>query len=255
MFSDKFRIRGDFTYQQTNNDQKHIRVPVPYSVTPGVIAYVGTATNDLQMTADKNEYMATNIYADYESRFGGGHYVKALVGYNYEQSVTNQFTTLRNGLIYPNATDLNLALGQNISTSGGYEKWAIIGGFYRLNYSYKDRYLIEANGRYDGSSKFPTDQRFAFFPSVSAGWRIAKESFWHVSPSVISDLKIRASYGSLGNGNIGSYMFQEKFAISQSGRVINGVRPQYTSQPNVLPDGTYLGNINYPGSWSGYEFP
>ncbi|TKK71738.1 SusC/RagA family TonB-linked outer membrane protein [Ilyomonas limi] len=237
LFSDKVHIRGDFTYQQTNNNQKRIRVPVPYSVTPGVIAYVGTATNDLQMTADKNEYMATNIYADYESRFGGGHYFKALVGYNYEQSVANDFATLRNGLIYPNATDLNLALGQNISTSGGYEKWAIMGGFYRLNYSYKDRYLIEADGRYDGSSKFPSNQRFAFFPSVSAGWRVAKESFWHVSPSFISDLKIRASYGSLGNGNINSYVFLENFAISQSGRVINGVRPQQTSQPNVLPDG------------------
>lgn len=235
--SDKFRIKGDFTYQQTTNDQKQIRVPIPYSVTPGVTAYVGTATNDLQMVANENAYLATNIYAEYESKFGGGHYFKALLGYNYEQSVSQNFSTLRNGLIYPEATDLNLALGQNISTAGGYEKWAILGGFYRLNYSFKDRYLLEVDGRYDGSSKFPSNQRYAFFPSVSAGWRVAKESFWHISPSVISDLKIRASYGSLGNGSISSYVFQERFAISQSGRVINGVRPQQTSQPNVLPNG------------------
>jgi TonB-linked SusC/RagA family outer membrane protein len=184
-----------------------------------------------------NQYIAANIYAEYETRFGEGHYFKALAGYNYEESVDKGFSAQRNGLIYADATDMNLALGQNISTAGGYEKWAILGGFYRLNYSWKDRYLVEVNGRYDGSSKFPSDQRYAFFPSVSAGWRVAKESFWHVSPSVISDLKIRASYGSLGNGNISSYAFQEKFSISQLGRVINGVRPQQTSQPNVLPAG------------------
>lgn len=236
-FSDKLRIKADFTYQLTTNDQKQIRVPVPYSVTPGVIAYVGTATNDLKMLNNQTQYMATNIYAEHESRFGNGHYFKALAGYNYEQAVLQGFSTLRNGLIYPNATDLSLALGQNIITAGGYEKWAILGGFYRLNYSFKDRYLIEVNGRYDGSSKFPSNQRYAFFPSVSAGWRIAKESFWNVPTSIISDFKLRASYGSLGNGNISSYAFQEKFTINQSGRVITDVRPQQTTQPNVLPAG------------------
>jgi TonB-linked SusC/RagA family outer membrane protein len=151
--------------------------------------------------------------------------------------VFNNFNAQRNGIVYSNATDLSLALGQNITTAGGYEKWAILGGFSRLNYVYKDRYLLEVNGRYDGSSKFPSDQRYAFFPSVSAGWRIAKEAFWKVDPKVVSDIKIRGSYGSLGNGSINSYAFQELFKIYQSGRVINGVRPQATSQPNVLPEG------------------
>ena len=236
-FDDKFRVKADFTYQLTDNGQKQIRVPVPYSVTPGVTAYVGTATNDLKMLDDQTQYIATNVYAEYESRFGKGHYFKALAGFNYEQSVFQRSSVMRNGLIYADATDLNLALGQNITTNGGYEKWAILGGFYRLNYTYKDRYLLEVNGRYDGSSKFPSDQRYAFFPSVSAGWRLSKESFWHVDPALITDVKIRASYGSLGNGNINSYAFQEKFAITQSGRILNGIRPQQTSQPNVLPAG------------------
>ena len=236
-FDDKFRVKADFTYQLTDNGQKQIRVPVPYSVTPGVTAYVGTATNDLKMLDDQTQYIATNVYAEYESRFGEGHYFKALAGFNYEQSVFQRSSVMRNGLIYADATDLNLALGQNITTNGGYEKWAILGGFYRLNYTYKDRYLLEVNGRYDGSSKFPSDQRYAFFPSVSAGWRLSKESFWHVDPALITDVKIRASYGSLGNGNINSYAFQEKFAITQSGRILNGIRPQQTSQPNVLPAG------------------
>jgi TonB-linked SusC/RagA family outer membrane protein len=96
---------------------------------------------------------------------------------------------------------------------------------------------LEVNGRYDGSSKFPQDQQFGFFPSLSAGWRLSKESFWHVSPKAISDVKIRASYGSLGNGNIVSYNFLEQLFPSQSSRVLNGQRPQVTSAPAVIPTG------------------
>jgi len=236
-FSNQLRINADFTFQQTDNDDQRRRVQVPYSRIPGVIEYVGTNTNDLQFIDRLTNYLATNVYAEYEPKLANGHYVKALVGFNNEQSTYKSLTTMRNGLIFEDASDINLALGQSITTIGGRETWAIRGGFYRLNYSYKDRYLLETNGRYDGSSKFPGDQRFAFFPSISAGWRINSEPFWHVSPAFISDLKLRGSYGSLGNGSIASYAFQERYNISQSGRILNGVRPQKTSQPGVLPEG------------------
>jgi len=135
--------------------------------------------------------------------------------------------------VYSNATDLSLALGQNITTSGGYEKWAILGGFGRLNYAYKDRYLVEANGRYDGSSKFPSDQRYAFFllyrrMAHQQGSVLESRSEVHIGH------KDQGSYGSLGNGSISSYAFQELFKINQSGRVINGVRPKPNIQPKIL---------------------
>lgn len=231
------RLRGDFTIRNSDVGEQQIRVPVPYSRKPGVIEYVGTSTNDLQESTGKTEYLATNIYGEYETRFVKNHYFKATAGFNYEQSTYSGFRILRNGLIYEDARNINLALGQSINTSGSYEQWNIAGGFYRLNYAFKDRYLLELNGRYDGSSKFPASERYAFFPSISAGWRVSKEAFWNVPRSIISDLKFRASYGSLGNGNINSYVFQEQFGISQSGRIIGGVRPQRTSQPGVLPDG------------------
>jgi len=223
--NNKLRIKGDLTFQNTDSTLKQRRVQVPYSVTPGVIAYVGTTTNDLKNASNKTQYLATNIYGEYENTFSGAHYFKALAGYNYEQSTYNAFSAQRNGIINGNATDLNLTVGQNITTAGGYEKWAILGGFGRLNYAFKDRYLVEFDARYDGSSKFPSAQRYAFFPSVSAGWRVTK------------DIKVRGSYGSLGNGNIDSYVYQELLKIYQSGRVINTVRPQATSMPNVIPDG------------------
>jgi TonB-linked SusC/RagA family outer membrane protein len=236
-FNDKLRLKGDFTFQTTDIGEKRKQVPVPYSSKPGVIAYVGSTTNDLREIRDRINYLATNVYAEYENTFKRSHYIKALIGYNYEQSTFNSLTAQRNGLIFENANNINLALGQSIQTGGNWDQWAILGGFGRINYSFKDRYLFEVNGRYDGSSKFPSDQRYGFFPSFSAGWRISKEAFWNVSPSIISDLKIRASYGSLGNGSIGSYQFQELFNISTLGSILNGLRPQYTSTPSVLPSG------------------
>ena len=235
--NDKLRLKSDLTYQTTDNSERQKRVPVPYSSKPGVIAYLGTTTNDLRESRQGTQYLATNIYTEYENTLKQAHYFKALIGYNYEQSTFKGLAAQRNGLIFDNASDINLALGQAISTSGGWEQWAILGGFGRLNYSFKDRYLLEVNGRYDGSSKFPANQRYGFFPSVSAGWRISREPFWKVSGRLISDLKVRASYGSLGNGNIGSYVYQEQFSIAQSGIILNGVRPQVTSRPSVLPSG------------------
>lgn len=237
LFGDKLRIKGDFTIQNTDNNQKQLRVPVPYSRIPGVIEYVGTNTNDIQDTYQETQYMVTNLYTEFENKFKGGHYFKAMVGFNYEQSTYKRLQTQRNVLINEDAQDINLALGQSIVTGGGWDRWSVAGGFYRLNYAFKDRYLVEVDGRYDGSSKFPSNERYAFFPSVSAGWRVSNEPFWNVPRTIISDLKIRGSYGSLGNGNIASYSFQEQFGISQSGRVLNGIRPQRTSMPGVLPDG------------------
>lgn len=238
ILGNKLRIRGDFTYQTSDSSTKQKRVQVPYSVTPGVTAYVGTTYNDLQMVANKSQYLASNLYAEYETTVAKDHYVKLLAGYNYEQSTFNGFSTTRNGLVFSDATDLTLALGQNIITQGGYEKWAIEGAFSRINYSFKDRYLVEFDARYDGSSKFPVNQHYGFFPSASAGWRVAREAFWNVDPKIISDLKIRGSYGSLGNGNIGSYQFLELFSVNQSARIINGVRPQQVAgAPRVIPTG------------------
>jgi TonB-linked SusC/RagA family outer membrane protein len=233
----KLKINGDFSFQNTADDETRRRVQIPYSRAPGVIEYLGTATNDLRNLQDEGDYLASNLYGDYTSVFGDKHHVNVVLGANYEQSTFNRLDVTRNGLIFPDAENINLALGQSITTGGNYEKWAILGGFYRLNYNFAERYLVELNGRYDGSSKFPTDQRYAFFPSVSFGWRPSRESFWKVSQNLISDLKFRGSYGSMGNGNIAAYTFNELFNITKSGRILNGTQPQLTAAPAVLPDG------------------
>lgn len=236
-FDKALTIKANMTFQSTDVAIQQNRVQVPYSRTKGVIGYTGTNTNDISESRGTTNYLATNFYADYVKSFNNAHNFTLLGGFNYERSLTTSLSASRNGIVYSDADDINLALGQSITTRGGYQKWAIAGGFFRLNYNFRERYLLEVNGRYDGSSKFPTDQQWAFFPSVSAGWRVSEEPFWKVSPKILSNVKIRASYGSLGNGNIPPYTFNEKFGISQLGRVINGIRPQATSMPAVVPNG------------------
>lgn len=233
----KLKLNGDFTFQNTSDEEERRRVEIPYSRAPGVIEYLGTATNDLRNLSDKGNYLASNLYGDYQAVFKDKHSLNVVVGANYEQSTFDRLDVTRNGLIFPDAENINLALGQSITTGGSYEKWAILGGFYRLNYDYAERYLLELDGRYDGSSKFPSNQRYAFFPSASFGWRPSREPFWKVPERLISDLKFRGSYGSMGNGNIAAYTFNELFNITKSTRILNGIQPQYTGAPAVLPDG------------------
>src|SRR5690606_16986482 len=132
---------------------------------------------------------------------------------------------------------LSLASGGSMKIDNSYNKWRIAGSFFRFNYNYKERYLVEVNGRLDGSSKFPVNEQVGFFPSVSAAWRLTEEPFWKANPKGISNLKIRGSYGSLGNGNVAPYSFMELFNIQTMARLISGQLQQATSIPPVIPDG------------------
>ncbi len=235
--NNRLHVRGDFTFRNADENQTQRRVPVPYSINEGETRLLSIQYNDIQEYKTKTNYLATNIYADYEDTFNEYHYFKGMIGYNYEQSTYDGLKVLRNGLLLEDSENINMALGDAITTSGEYNKWRVLGGFFRLNYAFKDRYLVEFNGRYDGSSKFPTDQQWAFFPSISGGWRLSEESFWKVNPNIFSDVKIRASYGSLGNGNVSPYSFQELLKINTSNRVLNGLKNKYTEAPGVMPDG------------------
>ena len=237
LLNNKLRIRGDFTFSTNTQSQFRRRVQVPFSRQEGVVNYVGTTTNDIRRISAETKYLASNIYGEYENTFNEDHYLKVMTGFNYEESTYESFQASRNGILFEDAENISLTIGENIATDGSYNKWRVAGQFYRINYSFKDKYLVELNGRLDASSKFPSDQQTAFFPSISVGYRISNESFWNVDEDVISNLKLRASYGSLGNGNVSPYSYIELFNISQLGRVINGTRPAVTSQPNVIPEG------------------
>ena len=163
---------------------------------------------------------------------------RLLAGVNIENSRFDNTYIQRDGLLDPSLPNYNLLNGQNYVITGGGNEWTIAGIFYRLNYAYKNKYLLEVNGRYDGSSKFPSYSQFGFFPSVSAGWLISRESFMASSNNWLNNLKLRVSFGSLGNGQIAPYRFIPSMEVAQAKNVIlNGAFPTYTSAPNVLPSG------------------
>ena len=114
------------------------------------------------------------------------------------------------------------------------EEWSVRGVFYRVNYIFDDRYIVEFNGRYDGSSKFPKDDRFGFFPSMSAAWRIDEEAFMAPTSDWISQLKIRGSVGSLGNQAIGPYDYIATMNARQGNYLIGGALPLEITSPQIV---------------------
>ena len=115
--------------------------------------------------------------------------------------------------------------------------WSFVGFFGRINYNFKDKYLIEVSGRYDGSSKFPASQRWGFFPSVSIGYRLSEEKFMSCTDSWLDNAKIRLSAGSLGNGAVAPYAYTQNMSVGTSSIYIDGKQVPVTSAPSPIPNG------------------
>ena len=237
-FDKRLRLNADFTYRARSYDTHVHRLPSPFSRYEGIIeslAEIKGLADYISETLRTYDYLATNEWIEWEDTVGK-HNFKALLGYNYEQQTYRNTYAYNDGLLSPNVDQLNLALGlDNKSITSDYSKWRMAGAFFRFNYNFAERYLLEINGRYDGSSKFPSLQRWAFFPSVSAGWRVSQEPWFNIDQSIISNLKLRASYGSLGNSNVGVYAYDETFDFD-TGRIINGQKVRYTSAPSPIPE-------------------
>lgn len=168
-----------------------------------------------------NKYLAFNLYTQYETKLRK-HYLKGLVGFNQEYGGNKWFRAERQGLINNDIPYINLATGPQYANDGITE-YAIRGVFSRLNYSFDNRYLVELDGRYDGSSRFPENNRFAFFPSASVGWRVSNEGFFSGLKNLFNDLKLRASYGNLGNQAVNNfYPYIATYGIGQVNYLFGG---------------------------------
>ena len=233
---DRLRVNADFTYRNKDFNTTVKKVKSEFSRSEGVIETITGTQSYLSETIRNYEYLATNEYVEFEDTFNEKHYFKALLGYNYEQQRYKNTYAYNDDLLTPDVENINLAMGtENRSTTGDYYKWRTAGAFVRVNYAFDSRYLIELNGRYDGSSKFPKRQRWAFFPSVSVGWRLTEEPWFKVSKTAVTNLKVRASFGALGNSNVGNYAYDEIFNFS-TGRIIDGSTVRYTSAPAPIPE-------------------
>ena len=134
------------------------------------------------------------------------HNAKIIVGYQGEDNSNASFFGSKQGFTLGRYY-LNNGLGTSATSGGGANSWAMMSGYGRINYDFDQKYLLEVNGRYDGSSRFTESNRWGFFPSASAGWVISQENFMAKTKNVVDLLKLRVSYGLLGNQDIGNYPY------------------------------------------------
>lgn len=208
----------------------------PYSIPWGSYGAGSSVVNEYNY---KENYYSTNIYSDYFKQYESGHYFKVMAGFNAELYKTRSLSGQKNTLISNSVPTLNTAT-ESPTTSGGYAHNGVAGFFGRINYNYKERYLIELNGRYDGSSRFINDKRWGFFPSLSVGWNIAREDFFRniADKAHIDVLKLRGSWGQLGNTDTKDAWYPFYQTMPQGtdyNWLVNGKRPNYASLPVSSP--------------------
>ena len=228
------QINGDasFKKEQWKYDMNSRKYNIGYG--PGDIRQEGGNGYVSQRNGDlRND--AINLYANYRKDFGI-HAISVLGGYNQESYVYGTLTSLRNTLISSSLPYIGLTTGESTITST-YESYATRSYFGRINYTLNDRYILEVNGRNDGSSRFPKVRRWGFFPSVSGAWIASSEKFMNFLTPTVSTLKLRASYGSLGNQSVGNFSYLQTLPTSVSSYLIDGAQRRIiTSSPSLSID-------------------
>lgn len=206
-------ITGDFTYRLYQNRDTSRSSAMYYREYPDgdLLSYAtGAGENQLDEAVNTYNYYSTNVYANYDETFGDAHHLSGSIGFNYEKWASKNISAWGRNLASIDLDDLDL-VGQNdagetlTGVGGGQNDYALAGFFGRINYDYKGRYLAEVSARYDGTSRFAEGHRWGWFPSASVGWRISEEPFFEPARKVVDNLKLRASFGSLGNQNVSSY--------------------------------------------------
>lgn len=215
-----------YNYRIYNKKIEDMMDPETFQVQPADYKY-----SNLSLTKSNTDYDALNAFATYNKALGQ-HDFTLTAGINMEKRDNENLNASRSNMINDDLPALSLATNDP-TVSDSYASSSIFGTFYRVNYSFKGRYLFEASGRYDGSSKFPKGHRFGFFPSFSAGWRISEEKFMK-GLDFMSNLKIRGSWGRIGNQNISEYAFLPTMTSALAEWSINEVRPLTIGAPALV---------------------
>ena len=195
----KLSVIGGYT-QLNGNSQRFLanqRINSTITLGPG----------SLNQANEMNNYKTLQQLLEFKKNFSG-HEFGILAGHSYEYNKSALLSGNRSGFNSNTLTELNAGDANTQKNTGTAAEYALDSYFGRLNYNFKNRYLVEGTVRYDGSSRFPKASKYATFPAVAVGWRISEENFLKDKISWLNDLKLKASYGTLGNQNIGNYAFQ-----------------------------------------------
>ena len=207
-------VAFEYTFDKNMYDYHYYTSSVTFTTIQG--GANTSPTNDyLRKYKQFTNYNAINAYATYGFDLGTDHHFKVMAGFNQESSYKETVDNYSYNQAVIEVPSLGGGTGR-LTSNDYYTEYAVRGGFFRVNYNYKDKYLLEVNGRYDGSSRFPKDNRFGFFPSVSVGWNITEEKFMENTRSWLNQLKIRGSYGQIGNQNIVEYAYIPSMTINNN---------------------------------------
>ncbi len=241
-------VQGSYTYNYwTRRVEQHLTDRDLYRFTADgpVLLREGVVRTYIRRYNYANTYRSSDITASYSfniSKLEGS--VLAGASQEYNKYENEQF--LKYDLIDDQLTSIDAA-ATNGPIGGNFTEWSMRSYFGRLNLNWDNKYLLEANLRADGSSKFAPGERWGYFPSVSAGWRLSEERFMRGASSWLNNLKIRASYGSLGNNATTSYyMYQSLFATANyilNGNIAGGFAQTVLSNPKLSWEKTYMTNV------------
>ena len=231
-------VNADYTWNFYGlSSTQHVRNFYDYTAVPGTENYYPwTNPNSVTKVNNDDYYSSFNAFAEYSLALAeNSHNLKFMVGYNQEKKRTQYYYAGRKDLINPDNPAINQATG-DMAINGNMGQWAVNGTFARINYDYQGRYLLELNGRYDGSSKFKKGYRYQFFPSVSLAWRVSEEKFFEGMKTWWDNLKLRASYGSLGNQVVsGNFPYLATYGInSKYGALLGGKLPVAITAPGLV---------------------
>ncbi|MBR2437775.1 MAG: TonB-dependent receptor [Bacteroidales bacterium] len=213
-------LNADYTYTFKNTTYKGVGLSPVLWNTWGLTNTIapsdmGSSTFVETDRSNTNNYVA-NIYGNYEYKLNDRHNFNLMAGFNVDEQEYEYLYYENHDILDNNMPELALT-PTFYSYSHSHTHQGSAGFFARLNYNFADKVLVEINGRYDGSSKFPAHSRWAFFPSASAAYRISQEKFWEPIKDVINNAKIRVSYGIVGNQEVGSNMYLETMSRSANG--------------------------------------
>jgi TonB-linked SusC/RagA family outer membrane protein len=200
--------------------------------------YISTNFDEVLYTSYWNKRFDARALLTYNKDVGK-HSFSILGGFEPEWYEEWDQNSQKRGLLSPHNGEFSLASGDQFA-SGFHHHETTVGFFGRINYSFNNTYLLQLDGRYTGSSHFPANQRFGFFPAVSAGWKISEEPFMKAIKPVLSFLKIRGSYGSVGH-NLSGYPYLSTLSSYASGWLISGSSSQvtFTTPQPVSPSLTW----------------
>lgn len=227
----------EYTFDRTTTDQRVNKTVKDYTTVE--LAKIQTANaSSLETTKGLTSYNAINLYSTYKHTFNDDHNLSVMAGFNQEKSDYRNLYAYSYDMINDEFPSHNTAVGENKTVTENHSVYTVRGAFYRINYDYKGRYLIETNGRYDGSSKFPKNNRFGFFPSVSVGWNLARESFMEkISENYLGEFKLRGSWGQIGNQAINPYQYTPVMAAYGKNDIpwlVNGLKPATIWAPGLV---------------------